>query len=161
MPYGDLAEQAVQRFGSYEDLARHRCTIEEREEYETHLELGVVVYAGVDYQRILEQAQQEADVVLWDGGNNDTPFFRPDLWITITDPLRAGHELRYHPGEVNLRGADLVVINKVNAASVVDVARVEQSVAVANPGATLVKCDSRLVVEDRRGRRGEARADHR
>ena len=93
MPYGDLAKQAVQRFGSYEDLEKHKCTIEEREEYETHIEVGTVVYAGVDYGAILEQAQAEADVVIWDGGNNDTPFFKPDLWIVVADPLRPGHEL--------------------------------------------------------------------
>ena len=116
MPYGDLVAQAVQRFATYEDLDRYRCTIEEREEYEPHLDRGIVVYAGVDYERILRQAEAEADIIVWDGGNNDIPFFKPDLQIVVTDPHRPGHELRYHPGETNLRQADVVVINKIDTA---------------------------------------------
>jgi len=116
MPYGDLAQQAVQRFATMEDLERHQCTIEEREEYEPHIQKGTVVYAGVDYEKILRQAEKEADVILWDGGNNDTPFYASDLEIVVVDPHRPGHELAYYPGEVNLRRADVVVINKVDTA---------------------------------------------
>jgi predicted GTPase len=116
MPYGDLAAQTVQRFATYEDLDRHNCTIEEREEYEPHIDRGVVVYAGVDYEAILAQAEEEADVIVWDGGNNDLPFYKPDLHIVVADPHRAGHELRYHPGEANLRSADVVLINKTDTA---------------------------------------------
>src|SRR6266550_9358247 len=113
MPYGDLAAQRVQRYAELADLDRYDCTIEEREEYEPHIMSGTVIYAGVDYGAILEQAQAECDVLLWDGGNNDLPFYRPTVWITLVDPLRAGHELRYHPGETNLRAASVVVINKM------------------------------------------------
>ena len=148
MPYGDLAKQAVQRFASYDDLAKHECTIEEREEYETHIEVGTVVYAGVDYAAILEQAQAEADVVIWDGGNNDTPFFKPDLWITVADPLRPGHELAYHPGETNLRGCDVVVINKATVAKAEDVQTVADNVARYNPGAVVIRGESKLSVDD-------------
>jgi len=148
MPYGDLVRQRVQRFGCYEDLKKHECTIEEREEYETHIESGTVVYAGVDFQAIMEQAQAEADVLIWDGGNNDTPFYRPDLWITVTDPLRPGHELSYHPGETNLRGADVVVINKVTVAKPEDVDTVAGNAARLNPGAVVVRAESKLFVED-------------
>src|SRR5690606_3836163 len=122
MPYGDLAKQAVQRFATREDLDRHECTIEEREEYEPHIERGNVVYAGVDYAAILEQAQVEADVILWDGGNNGFPFDIPDWWITVADPHRLGHETSYHPGETNLRAADVVIINKVDTAPAENVA---------------------------------------
>src|SRR5512147_2907687 len=114
MPYGDLVKQAVQRFASYADLDKHECTIEEREEYEPHLDNGVIVYAGVDYERILRQAEQEVDIVLWDGGNNDLPFYQPDLHIVVADPHRPGHESTYHPGEANVRMADVFVINKVD-----------------------------------------------
>ncbi len=148
MPYGDLAKQAVQRFGSYEDLARHECTIEEREEYETHIEMGTVVYAGVDYGQILAQAQEEADVVIWDGGNNDTPFFSPDLWIVVADPLRPGHGLTYHPGETNLRGCDVVVINKVTVARPEDVATVAETAKQLNPEVVVIKAESALSVTD-------------
>ena len=116
MPYGDLAKQAVQRFATYDDLDVHECTIEEREEYEPHIDRGVIVYAGVDYGKILEAAEKEADVILWDGGNNDFPFYVPDLMITLADPHRAGHEVSYHPGEANVRMADIVIINKVDTA---------------------------------------------
>jgi predicted GTPase len=155
MPYGDLVAQAVQRFASAGDLDAAKCTIEEREEYEPHLAEGRVVFAGVDYQGILTAAEAEADVVLWDGGNNDFPFYRPDLHITVTDPLRAGDELRYHPGETNLRLAHAVVINKVDSATPEEVAAVRTSIARANPGATVVLADPGavagkrvLVVED-------------
>ena len=148
MPYGDLVRQKVQRFGCYEDLEKHECTIEEREEYETHIESGTVVYAGVDFSAIMEQAQAEADVLIWDGGNNDTPFYRPDLWITVTDPLRPGHELSYHPGETNLRGADVVVINKVTVAKPEDVDTVADNAARFNPGAVVVRAESKIFVED-------------
>jgi predicted GTPase len=123
MPYGDLAAQAVQRFASYDDLDRHNCTIEEREEYEPHIDRGVIVYAGVDYEAILRQAEQEADVIIWDGGNNDLPFYQPDLHIVVADPHRPGHELSYHPGEANLRMADVVVINKIDTADLDGVPR--------------------------------------
>jgi len=148
MPYGDLSAQAVQRFAAYEDLDRHKCTIEEREEYEPHIDRGVVVYAGVDYAPILRQAEEEADVVVWDGGNNDLPFYRPDLHIVVADPHRPGHELRYHPGEANLRAADVVVINKVDTASPEGVAQVREDVYTANPQATVVEAASPIFVED-------------
>lgn len=147
MPYGDLARQAVQRFETRADLDRHDCTFEEREEYESHIDEGTIVYAGVDYGAILEQACAEADVVFWDGGNNDWPFYQPDVWVTITDPLRAGHESRYYPGEVNLRAADVVVINKVNSAEPELTDAVAASVATLNPRATVVRTDSVVTVE--------------
>jgi predicted GTPase len=144
MPYGDLAAQRLQRFADQDDLDRHDTTIEEREEYEPHLEAGRVVYAGVDYEAILRAAEEEADVILWDGGNNDFPFFRPDLLIVVADPLRAGDELRYHPGETNLRMADVVVINKVDSAEPGDVQLVRASVAAVNPGAAVITARSAL-----------------
>ena len=142
MPYGDLTAQRVQRFATHEDLDLHRCTIEEREEYEPHIERGTGVYAGVDYEAILEQAQAEADVILWDGGNNDFSFYVPDLTITIADPHRPGHELLYHPGETNLKLADVVVINKVDTADPEHVAQVKQSVAEHNPNAVVIEAAS-------------------
>jgi predicted GTPase len=148
MPYGDLVEQACQRFASYEDLDKHKCTVEEREEYEPHLDRGTVVYAGVDYQRILRQAEQEAEVILWDGGNNDLPFYEPDLHIVVADPLRAGHELRYHPGEANLRMADVVVINKIETAEPDKVAMVRHNIAALNPQATVVDAASPIFLDD-------------
>jgi predicted GTPase len=148
MPYGDLVAQAVQRFASPADLDAARCTIEEREEYEPHLAEGRVVFAGVDYGGILAAAEAEADVVVWDGGNNDFPFYRPDLHITVTDPLRAGDELRYHPGETNLRLAHVVVINKVDSATPEEVAAVRASVVRANPEAAIVLAESVVEVED-------------
>lgn len=148
MPYGDLTAQIVQRFATYEDLDRYRCTIEEREEYEPHIERGVVVYAGVDYERILRQAEEEADIIVWDGGNNDLPFFRPDLHIVVADPHRPGHEVRYHPGEANLRAADVVVINKVDTADPANVALVQRSVQEVNPQAIVVEAASPIFVED-------------
>ena len=148
MPYGDLAKQAVQRFASYDDLAMHECTIEEREEYETHIEQGTIVYAGVDYGAILKQAEQEADVIIWDGGNNDTPFYKPDLWITVADPLRPGHEMAYYPGETNIRGCDVVVINKATVARPEDVDLVAANIAAVNPGAVVIRAASKLSVDD-------------
>jgi predicted GTPase len=148
MPYGDLAAQAVQRFASHDDLDRQHCTIEEREEYEQHLNMGTIVYAGVDYAAILEKAQAEADVILWDGGNNDTPFFKPDLHIVVADPLRPGHELRYHPGETNLRMAEVVVINKIGSARPQDVDTVRQSIREVNPAAAIIEAASPIVVDD-------------
>lgn len=156
MPYGNLAQQAVQRFGSLADLATHQCTIEEREEYEPHLQMGTVVYAGVDYAAILAQAQAEADVVLWDGGNNDTPFFKPDLHIVVADPLRPGHETRYHPGETNLRMADVVIINKEANARPEDIETVRDAIRANNPKVDIVDAASPIFVEDPsviRGRR--------
>lgn len=148
MPYGDLAAQAVQRFASYEDLDRHHCTIEEREEYEPHLKMGTIVYAGVDYAAILEKAQAEADVVLWDGGNNDTPFYKPDLHIVVADPLRPGHEVKYYPGETNVRMADVVVINKIGTARPEDVESVRRSIREVNPQAEIIDAASPIFVED-------------
>jgi predicted GTPase len=156
MPYGDLAAQAVQRFASVEDLVRHRVTIEEREEYEPHLAAGSVVYAGVDYEAILREAESEADVVVWDGGNNDTSFLVPDLLVTVVDPHRPGHELRYHPGETNLLLADVVVVNKVDTARHEDVVQVLRNVRRANPDAMILEAASPLTVDDPeliRGRR--------
>ncbi|HEY3314810.1 MAG TPA: cyclic 2,3-diphosphoglycerate synthase [Bacillota bacterium] len=147
MPYGDLVKQAVQRFATYADLDKHECTIEEREEYEPHIDRGVIVYAGVDYEKILRQAEQEADVVLWDGGNNDFPFYRPDVMITLVDPHRPGHELKYHPGEVNLRMADIVVINKIDTAAPEGVATVRKNIAETNPRAAVVDGASPVSVE--------------
>jgi predicted GTPase len=147
MPYGNLAAQRVQRFASFDDLDAANTTIEEREEYEHHLKAGSVVYAGVDYGEILERAQAECDVLLWDGGNNDLPFFRPTVHIVVADPLRAGHEMTYHPGEANLRMADVVVINKVDSATPDQVAEVEQSIATVNPGATVIRAASPLTVD--------------
>jgi predicted GTPase len=148
MPYGDLAAQRVQRYAELEDLDRHRTTIEEREEYEPHITTGTVIYAGVDYGAILDQAQAEADVVLWDGGNNDLPFYRPDVWITLVDPLRPGHELRYHPGEANLRAADVVIVNKVDSATPEQLAQVRATIAEVNPTATVIEANSLVTVDD-------------
>ena len=148
MPYGDLAAQACQRFATYADLDRYDCTIEEREEYEPHIDNGVVVYAGVDYERILRAAEQEADVVLWDGGNNDLPFYVPDLHIVLADPLRPGDEAAYHPGEANVRMADVVVIAKCDSARSVDVEAVEASVRDLNPRAAILRAESPVTVDD-------------
>ncbi len=156
MPYGDLAKQAVQRFETYEDLDKHNCTIEEREEYEPHIDRGVVVYAGVDYEAILREAEKEADVIVWDGGNNDMPFYRPDLWIAVADPHRPGHEMTYYPGETNLRAADVIVINKVGTADYVNVRKIQENIAQVNPDATVVLGASPLFVdhpEEIRGKR--------
>jgi predicted GTPase len=147
MPYGDLVEQRVQRFETYDDLLAAGCTIEEREEYEPHLVQGSVVYAGVDYEEILRHAEKEADVVLWDGGNNDLPFFEPDVFVTVADPLRVGHETKYHPGEANLRRADVVVINKIDSASDADIAQLRSTIASLNPTAEIVMARSKVIIE--------------
>lgn len=147
MPYGDLTRQICQRFANYEDLNRYECTIEEHEEYEPHLNRGNVVYAGVDYEKILAEAEQEADVILWDGGNNDFPFYRPTLSIVVADPHRAGHELTYYPGSVSLRMADVVVINKVDTANPEDVQRVRSNVQSHNPDALVIEAASPITVE--------------
>lgn len=146
MPYGDLAAQAVQRFATYEDLARYETTIEEREEYEPHLDAGRVVYAGVDYEAILRRAENEADVIVWDGGNNDFPFYRPDLYVVVADPLRPGDERRYHPGEANVRMADVVIINKVDSAEPAAVEAVRASVHELNPAADILTAQSELTL---------------
>ncbi len=148
MPYGDLVAQRVQRFASLEDLDRHRCTIEEREEYEPHINRGNVVYAGVDYAEILKAAEAEADVILWDGGNNDFPFVRPDLLIVVADPLRAGHELTYWPGSVNIRMADVVIINKVDSASLEQLECLRENISRVNSRATLIEAASPITVEE-------------
>ncbi|MBN1427197.1 MAG: GTPase [Anaerolineae bacterium] len=156
MPYGDLASQAVQRFAAYDDLDQHECTIEEREEYEPHIDHGVIVYAGVDYEAILRQAEQEADIILWDGGNNDLPFLVSDMHIVVTDPHRPGHEIRYHPGEVNLRMADVVVINKVDTADYPNILAVRANIQNANPRAVVIEAASPIFVDhpqDIRGKR--------
>ncbi len=146
MPYGDLVAQAVQRFATVSDLDVHQCTIEEREEYEPHIRQGTVVYAGVDYERILQQAEKEADIILWDGGNNDTPFYESALEIVVADPHRPGHELSYFPGEVNLRRADVVVINKVDTAAQQDIETVRRNIHINNPGAKVIETACRVSV---------------
>ena len=148
MPYGDLASQAVERFATYADLDRYETTIEEREEYEPHIDKGTVVYAGVDYEKILRQAEREAGILLWDGGNNDTPFFRPNLHIVIADPLRPGHELSYYPGETNLRMADVVVINKVDTATPENVEIVKGNIRTVNPDAVIVEAASPITADE-------------
>ncbi len=155
MPYGDLSEQAVQRFETYDDLLAADCTIEEREEYEPHLMQGSIVYAGVDYGAILERAQDEADVVVWDGGNNDLPFYKPDVHITVADPLRVGHETSYHPGETNLRMADVIVINKVDSAEETDLATLRKTIDEVNPNAQVVEARSPITVDDEHALRGK------
>jgi predicted GTPase len=147
MPYGDLVKQACQRFAKMSDLDKHECTIEEREEYEPHIASGAVVYAGVDYEMILREAEKEADVILWDGGNNDFPFYKSDLQIVLVDPHRPGHELTYHPGETNLRMADVLVINKLDSADPENVKIVEKNIAEFNSNATVVRCNSPISVE--------------
>ncbi len=148
MPYGDLVKQAVQRFADYGDLDKHDCTIEEREEYEPHIDLGAVIYAGVDYEAILRQAEQEADIIVWDGGNNDLSFYKSDLYITVADPHRAGHEMTYHPGEANLRIADVVVINKIDTADLSKITAVRESIMAVNPQAIIIEAASPIFVDD-------------
>src|SRR5213082_422357 len=147
MPYGDLAAQAVQRFARYDDLEAADATIEEREEYEPHLAEGNLVFTGIDYERILRAAEREADVILWDGGNNDTPFVRPDLHIVVVDPHRPGHELRYHPGETNLRMADVCIVNKMDSAPQEGIEAVEASIREHNPMARVIRAASPFEVE--------------
>ncbi len=148
MPYGDLNAQRVQRFASIEDLHKYNCTIEEMEEYEPHIVNGTIVYAGVDYEEILRQAEKEVDVILWDGGNNDTPFYKPDVTITVTDPLRPGHELRYYPGNTSLRIADIAIINKISTAKKEDIETVRNNIKNINPKAIIIEADSPIEVED-------------
>ncbi len=148
MPYGELAKQAVQRFETMDDLVKADVTIEEREEYEPHLALDSIVYAGADYEKILRRAEEEADIVVWDGGNNDMPFFQPDLLFVVADPHRAGHELTFHPGETNLRMADVIIINKIDSASEENVARVRENIHLANPDAVIVRAASPISIDD-------------
>jgi predicted GTPase len=155
MPYGNLVRQAVQRFATYADLDKNECTIEEREEYEPHLDNGVIVYAGVDYERILRQAEQEVDIVLWDGGNNDFPFYKSDLAIVVADPHRPGHEMAYHPGETNIRSADVFVINKVDTAAPENVMKVRENLYAVNPQAVIIEAASPLFVADPGAIRGK------
>jgi len=147
MPYGNLVEQKVQRFEKYEDLAKHKCTIEEREEYEPHISNGIIVYAGVDYQAILDEAEKEADIILWDGGNNDFSFYKPDLDIVVTDPHRPGHELRYHPGETNFRRAQVLVINKMDTAEEEKVNLLMDNIRRFNPTAKIIRANSPVTVD--------------
>jgi len=147
MPYGDLAEQRVQRYENYDDMVKHKCTIEEMEEYEPHIKAGIVVYAGVDYGAILEEAEKEADVILWDGGNNDIPFYKSDLEIVVVDPHRAGHELKYYPGETNFRRADVIVINKMDTADKESVEILLDNIKTYNPEATVIRANSTIHVE--------------
>jgi len=155
MPYGTLADQICQRFSSYDDLDRYQTTIEEREEYEPHIDRGGVVFAGVDYEVILREAEKEADIILWDGGNNDLPFYKPDLHVVIVDPLRPGHELSYFPGEANVRMADVVLINKIDTADFEGVNTVRSNIRAINPNAVIVEAASPIFVEDPTGIQGK------
>ena len=155
MPYGDLVAQRVQRFASTDDLTAERTTIEEREEYEPHIASGTIVYAGVDYAAILERAQAECDVLLWDGGNNDLPFYRPDVHVVVADPLRAGHELTYHPGETNLRMADVIIVNKMDSASPEQVSSLLATIGRVNPRATVIRADSAVRLDEPEAVRGK------
>jgi predicted GTPase len=147
MPYGDLRKQIWQRFASYDDLNKYETTIEEREEYEPHIDNGIVVYAGVDYEKILREAEKEADVIVWDGGNNDWPFYKPDLNIVVADPHRAGHELTYHPGETNLRMANVVIVNKVDTADPQKVRQVKENIKMVNPKAMILEAASPITAD--------------
>ncbi|MGA2766996.1 MAG: cyclic 2,3-diphosphoglycerate synthase [Candidatus Bathyarchaeia archaeon] len=155
MPYGDLRKQVCERFASYADLDRYECTIEEREEYEPHIDNGIIVYAGVDYEKILREAEKEADVIVWDGGNNDMSFYRPDLNIVVADPHRAGHELTYYPGETNLRMADVVIINKVDTADPQKVKQVRENIKTVNPNATVLEAASPITADNSEAVRGK------
>jgi predicted GTPase len=155
MPYGNLEKQVCERFASYDDLDRYECTIEEREEYEPHIDVGNVVYAGVDYEKILQEAEKEADFILWDGGNNDLPFYKPDLQIVVLDPLRPGDELQYYPGEANLRMADVAVINKVDSASRANVKLVRENIKRVKPDAIIVEAASDIYVDNKARIRGK------
>lgn len=146
MPYGDLKKQICQRFASFKDLEKYNCSIEEREEYESHISNGFIVYAGVDYEKILRKAEKEADIIVWDGGNNDFPFIKPDLLIVVADARRAGHEIRYHPGETNLRMADVLIINKIDRASPEDVKVIEKNIKETNPDAKVIHANLALTV---------------
>lgn len=155
MPYGDLTRQICQRFAKYGDLDYHKCTIEEREEYEPHIDRGVIVYAGLDYGKILAEAEKEADIILWDGGNNDFSFYRADVYVTMADPHRPGHEVAYHPGETNLRLADAVVINKVETADAEGIRTVRDNITASNPRAVVIEAASPIFVENGAGVRGK------
>jgi predicted GTPase len=155
MPYGDLEKQKVQRFATYEDLVKHECTIEEREEYEPYIKNGLIIYAGVDYEAILREAEKEADVILWDGGNNDFPFYKPDLEIVVVDPHRPGHEMLYYPGETNFRRADVLVVNKLNTASQENVDLIMANIQKINPSAVIIRANSPIIVEDGERIRGK------
>jgi predicted GTPase len=155
MPYGDLAKQKVQRFAEYADLDKHHCTIEEREEYEPHIDAGVIIYSGVDYEAILREAEKEADVILWDGGNNDFPFYKPDLEIVVADPHRPGHEMLYYPGETNFRRAQVIILNKMDTASPENVEKVMANIRKVNPAAAVIKANSALQVKDGERIRGK------
>jgi len=155
MPYGDLEKQAVQRYATYADLDKNECTIEEREEYEPHIDKGIIVYAGVDYERILRQAEKEADVILWDGGNNDTPFYFPDLHVVVADPHRADHTKLYYPGETNVRMADVVIINKVDTADPKNVELVKEIVKELNPKAKIITAASPVTADDPKAIKGK------
>lgn len=148
MPYGDLTKQVCERFASYEDLDKYDCTIEEREEYEPHIDNGITVYAGVDYEKIVREAEKEADIIVWDGGNNDIPFYKTDLHIVVADSHRPGHEMTYHPGETNLRMADVIIINKVDTADPTDVATVRKNAKTVNPNATIIEAASPITVDN-------------
>jgi len=156
MPYGNLLEQAAQRFATYEDMVKYKCTIEEREEYEPLIERGLVVWAGVDYERILRGVEKESDIVLWDGGNNDLPFYKPDIHVVLVDPHRPGHEERYHPGEINFRMADIIIVNKIDTAPPQGVERVRQSIDRLNPGALVVEAASPIFVDNPEVIRGKS-----
>ena len=147
MPYGDLVKQKVQRFGTLEDLKLHECTIEEIEEYEPHIALGGVIYAGVDYEAILREAEKEADIILWDGGNNDMPFYKSDVIFTVVDPHRPGHEMTYYPGNTSLRLADAAVINKIDSASPENILQVRQNIQKVNPEAVIIEAASPIMVD--------------
>ncbi len=147
MPYGDLAKQAVQRFADYSDLDKHETTIEEREEYEPYIDKGLVIYSGVDYEAILREAEKEADIILWDGGNNDFPFYESDLQIVVADPHRVGHELTYHPGETNLNLADVIVVNKITTTDYENVLDLEENIRKANPNAVIIEAASPIFVD--------------
>jgi predicted GTPase len=148
MPYGDLTRQIVQRFSTYDDFEKYNCTIEEREEYEPVIDMGAVIYAGIDYEKILREAEKEADIIVWDGGNNDTPFYQPDVHIVVFDPHRAGHETTYHPGETNMLLADIALINKVDSALPENVEKVKDTIRQHNPGASIVLAESAVIAED-------------
>jgi predicted GTPase len=156
MPYGDLVRQKIQRYATLADLAKNKCTVEEMEEYEPHIVEGTVIYAGVDYEAILRKAEREADVIVWDGGNNDLPFYKPDLTITVVDPHRPGHEVTYYPGEANVRIADVVVVNKVDSAPPENVVSVINNVMALNPRAIVVKANSAIRVDDEGAIRGKS-----
>jgi len=155
MPYGDLSKQIAERFATYEDLDKYECTIEEREEYEPHIDLGAVIYAGVDYEKILREAEKEADIIVWDGGNNDIPFYRPDLQIVVADPLRPGHETKYYPGETNFRMADVIVINKEDTAPFDAIEEIRNSARAINPDATIVDAASPVYLEGNESIKGK------